>query len=518
MAKQRKKIRRGLVRVIAHIVIFAVLGLALMGVSVYGSVLLAEKTESARVPARVDSLHKNIEAQLKAEMQSTTADTKLQGQMNNGFSAKRKSVKTAIETRLAAGEEEKSIVLAMFALYSEGVSAKLGEGDALTAALARVDEIQDSLADAIVSEADNAVAAITKESVRLSMTVSGTANYAVMYYHTALLWIGVALIAIALLLAALWFTRDEEGRAHLGALLEPFDYLLPFFVGVAIFTIYPMVRVAIMSFQEKYKLGKNASGDFVKWGLGNYRFVLFGVEGTTNVFMRGLKNTAMYVLLTVPTTAAISILLAYLLNQKIKFNSVFQTAYFIPMVTTATAVGLVWRWMFNERFGLINALIQLVSPTTNAINWLQSSSHATSMAVLVIFGVWSSLPFTIILLLSGLQNIDEHLYTVARVDGSSASRIFFKITVPLLSPTIGLVLIINSISAFKVYTDVVVLWNGAPESVGMETVAWYIYNNITTADGTHSLGYAAAAAMVLFVIIFAFTMAQKYIQRKWVYQ
>ena len=316
----------------------------------------------------------------------------------------------------------------------------------------------------------------------------------------------------------MWYTRDEDGRARLGAAIEPFDYLIPFFVGVSIFTVYPMVRVAVMSFQEKYKLGKNATGDFVKWGLGNYKFVLFGVEGTTNIFMRGLRNTAVYVALTVPISTTISILMAYLLNQKIRLNGLFQTAYFIPMVTTATAVGLVWRWMFNENFGLINALIQFISPTAQPINWLQSSNHTVSMAVLVIYGVWSSLPFTIILLLSGLQNIDDHLYTVARVDGSGAARIFFRITLPLLSPTVGLVLIINSISAFKVYTDVVVLWNGSPEGYAMETVAWYIYNNITTSDGTHTLGYAAAAAMVLFVIIFIFTMVQKYIQRKWVYQ
>lgn len=287
-------------------------------------------------------------------------------------------------------------------------------------------------------------------------------------------------------------------------------------MGVCVFTFYPMIRVAVMSFQEKYTLGKNANASFIRWGLGNYKFVLFGLEGTTNIFMRSLRNTALYVLLTVPITAALSILMAYLLNQKIRFNGVFQTAYFIPMVTTATAVGLVWRWMFNENFGLINAIITTFGG--EKINWLQSGNHAVSMAVLVIYGVWSSLPFTIILLLSGLQNIDENLYTVARVDGSGAARIFFRITVPLLSPTIGLVLIINSISAFKVYTDVVVLWNGTPEGYGMETVAWYIYNNINTADGTHSLGYAAAAAMVLFLIIFVFTMVQKVIQRKWVYQ
>jgi multiple sugar transport system permease protein len=230
------------------------------------------------------------------------------------------------------------------------------------------------------------------------------------------------------------------------------------------------------------------------------------------------------VLFTVPITAAIAIVIAHLLNQKSKLNAVFQTAYFMPMVTTATAVGLVWRWMFNQNSGLINAFITFFTRLFGApenINWLQTgaTNHTIPMTVLIIFGIWNSLPFTIILLLSGLQNIDEHLYTVAKVDGSGPARIFFKITVPLLSPTIGLVLIINSISAFKVYTDVFVLWNGKPEDYQMETVAWYIYNNITSNfDGMHSLGIAAAAAMVLFVIIFAFTMLQKFIQRKWVYQ
>lgn len=518
MTSLKKKPRRGLKRVIAHIALFALIGLLATGLGVYGNALMNKATGNARIPTRVDALHKETENLLKAEMHATTTDAKLQSQMTNGFSAKRKSVKNAIDEMARSGADDREIILSAIGTYVEGVKGKLGEGEALTAVVERVESVKEALVSKISESTNEAVDAITPKSVRLSMSVSTTENYAVMYYHTALLWIGVGLIALSALLTVLWFTRDEEGRARLGAIIEPFDYLLPFFVGVAIFTVYPMARVAVMSFQEKYKLGRNAAGDFVKWGLGNYKFVLFGVEGTTNVFMRGLRNTAIYVLITVPISAALSILMAYLLNQKIKFNGLFQTAYFIPMVTTATAVGLVWRWMFNENFGLINALIQFISPTSQPINWLQSSNHAVSMAVLVIYGVWSSLPFTIILLLSGLQNIDDHLYTVAKVDGSGASRIFFRITVPLLSPTIGLVLIINSISAFKVYTDVVVLWNGSPEGYAMETVAWYIYNNITTSDGTHSLGYAAAAAMVLFVIIFIFTMIQKYIQRKWVYQ
>ena len=492
MAGIKRKHRRGVQRVLVHVVLFALIGLIGIGLGVAGRGLLAQKAESERLPARVKAIHENTEKLLKTALQAATDDAKAQKTIQTGFSAKKKNVKTAIEDGLNAGNDERDVIRAALETYIASVDAKLEGSDAQAAVKAKAEAKLDEIVEAVAGVTDSAADAITMASVKKEMSVSSTKNYAIMFYWQALLIIGAILTALAVLLLILWLKRDEEGRAALGALLEPVDYLLPFFVGVCV------------------------SASFIRWGLGNYKFVLFGLEGTTNIFMRSLKNTALYVVLTVPITAALSILMAYLLNQKIRFNGVFQTAYFIPMVTTATAVGLVWRWMFNENFGLINAIITTFGG--EKINWLQSGNHAVSMAVLVIYGVWSSLPFTIILLLSGLQNIDENLYTVARVDGSGAARIFFRITVPLLSPTIGLVLIINSISAFKVYTDVVVLWNGTPEGYGMETVAWYIYNNLNTADGTHSLGYAAAAAMVLFLIIFVFTMVQKVIQRKWVYQ
>lgn len=241
-------------------------------------------------------------------------------------------------------------------------------------------------------------------------------------------------------------------------------------------------------------------------GLGNYSYVFQGVPGTASVFLRALRNTVVYVIITVPVTAVLAVLFAVLLNQKIRFASVFQTACFLPMVTSATAIGLVWRWMFNRDFGLINAI--LGSFGVNPINWLQSGDPVISMTVLIAYGVWSTLPFTTILMLSGLQGIDENLYAAARVDGSGSLRLFTCITVPLLFPTASFVSIINAINAFKVYTEIVVLWNGQPQNYGMETVALYIYNNITASDGTHSLGYAAAAAMTLFVIVFMFTAAQ----------
>ena len=244
------------------------------------------------------------------------------------------------------------------------------------------------------------------------------------------------------------------------------------------------------------------------WGLGNFRDVLFGVN---TKLPQALGNTFLYVLLTVPISTVLSLVLAYLLNQKIKLRALFQTAYFLPMVTSATAVGLVWKFMFHDNYGIINWLLSLFGGAKVA--WL--TNPAFSMAVMVIYGVWDSLPFTIILLISGLQNIDDHYYTVAKVDGAKAKRIFFRITVPLLSPTIGLVLIINSISAFKVFNSVVVLFSGYPGPMyNMYTMTYYIYEQIKT---NMEYGRAAAASLILFLFIFLFTMLQRFIQRKWKY-
>ncbi|NCB35475.1 MAG: sugar ABC transporter permease, partial [Clostridia bacterium] len=343
-------------------------------------------------------------------------------------------------------------------------------------------------------------------SARLSLMVTEP-DYALMYFYMPLIAAGSFCLLFSAALLSLWLRYDERKRARVGELLEPVDYLLPFFIGVALFTLYPMVRVIIMSFQERYKL----EGSFTGWGLGNYEYVIKGIPGTTNYFLQGLRNTFLYVLYTVPISTALAIIIAYLLNQKLRLSSLFQTSYFLPMVTSVTAVGLVWRWIFNREFGVLNALLGLFG--VEKINWLQQASH--SMTVLVIFGIWSALPFTIILLLSGLQNIDDTFYTVAKVDGARQMRIFRRITLPLLSPTIGLVLIINSISAFKVFTEVNVLFNGTPGPVSnLYTVVYYIFDMLRQQN---ELGRAAAAAIILFLFILVFTALQRYIQRKWKY-
>ncbi|MBQ3763131.1 MAG: sugar ABC transporter permease [Clostridia bacterium] len=546
MANAKKtRTRRGIRRVLVHIVLFALLGLILTPVGIFGMAKYSQAKDARRhdIPVDYFCAHENGK-ELPTEMgisgfiyrmltESIVTPDMSEGEASDWTSFfkdriidnKYHDVNKLIVEGFAAGKDEETIIKEAVDVYVARIEDRLSRRDmdeeqikAVTGGIYA--ELPEESAR-LIGEANALADGADMQSVLTNLNMSSTPNFMLMRYGSAILIIGVVLLLLAALLAFLWARGDYDSRAKLGRIIEPFDYLLPFMVGVAVFTLYPMIRVFIMSFQERYHEVKFGFGEGEGWGFGNYWFVLFGPSSSD--FLRSIGNTALYVLFTVPITAALAIVIAYLLNQKSKLNPLFQTAYFLPMVTTATAIGLVWRLMFNTEFGLINSMLSSIErffgvPTMQ--DWLKTGSpKSIPMTVLVVYGIWSSLPFTTILLLSGLQNIDESLYTVAKVDGSKPMRIFFKITVPLLSPTIGLVLIINSISAFKVYTEVFVLWNGSPQDAHMETVTYYILQNIKMPlDGTHSLGYAAAAAMILFAIIFAFTMLQKLVQRKWVYQ
>ena len=292
----------------------------------------------------------------------------------------------------------------------------------------------------------------------------------------------------------------ELRRKRIFSAVEPWLYLLPFFLGLTVFTLYPVVNVVFMSFKEGYS---HLTRGFDAWGLGNYQAVLSDPK-----FTQAIGNTLQYVLLVVPISTCIAVVVAYLLNQKLRFSALFQTAYFLPMVTSVTAVGLAWRLMYNRNFGILNYLLSFVGVAK--IPWLESA--AWSMPALVIFGIWNILPTTIILLLAGLQNIDPQYYTAAKVDGSSSLRIFFRITVPLLAPTIFLVCIMNTISCFKVFSELYPLFKGNPGPFyNLYTVVYYIRYAMME---SRNYGVAAASAIVLFLFIFVFTMVQLFIQKR----
>ena len=283
--------------------------------------------------------------------------------------------------------------------------------------------------------------------------------------------------------------------------IEPFIFLLPFLIGLAIFTVYPFINVIILSFRENYQILSRTS---LRLGLSNYRWIF-----TDRDFLSGLRNTGIYVLFTVPISTALSVFFAVMLNQKLMFTGFFQTAFFMPMVTSVTAVGLVWRWLFNFDYGIFNYLLSLIG--IKAINWLNDPVWA--LIALIIYGIWSMLPFTIVLILAGLQSLNPQYDIAAKVDGAPPWLIFRRITLPLLAPTIGLVIIINIISTSKVFSELFPLFNGRPgPAFSLYTVVYYIYDMFYL---KWRLASAAAAAVILFLIVFAFTMIQLLIQRKW---
>lgn len=294
--------------------------------------------------------------------------------------------------------------------------------------------------------------------------------------------------------------KFSQKRRDTFSKIEPWLYLSPFLIFIIIFTLYPVINVFTISFKENYSYLR---GTFKAFNVENYKYVL-----TDDKFTSGLRNTALYVLFVVPVSTAIALFFANLLNKKVRGSAIFQTAFFLPMVTSVTAVGLIWRLMYNQQYGIINWLLSKFG--IEKLGWVTESRW--SLLALIIFGTWNILPFTIIILLSGMQNINETYYTVARVDGAKPMRIFFRITVPLLSPTIFLVSIVNTISCFKVFSELYPLFYGKPGPYyNLYTVVYYIRYAMME---KRKYGYAAAAAVILFLCIFVVTLLELYLKKR----
>ena len=293
---------------------------------------------------------------------------------------------------------------------------------------------------------------------------------------------------------------DDFERLNAKSIIKPILFSLPFMVGLVIFTIYPFIKAIALSFMENYRY---LSGKYTGFGFGNY----VGIFNDPN-FIIAIKNTFKYVIIVVPIVMVISLLVAVGLNSIKKFQGLFQTAYFLPLVTSSTAIGMIFRWLYDYDNGLFNYFMGFLGAGPFA--WLRESKY--TMATICIYGIWSMLPFTIILLLAGLQNIDPIYYTAAKADGAKGKDVFFNITVPLLAPTIVLTSIVNVMNAFKVYDSLFVLYGGKPgPALNFYTVIYYLYDQFWNKN---KLGYAAASAMILFIIIALFTLLQNYISKK----
>ncbi len=238
-------------------------------------------------------------------------------------------------------------------------------------------------------------------------------------------------------------------------------------------------------------------------------FNYFDAMKDASVFYKGLYNTVYYVIFSVPITIMISVALAILLNSNIKFKSFFRTAYFIPYVTSMVAVSLVWQWLLNDNYGLINYFIQMIG--LHPVRWLSDERYTIPAIIMV--SVWKSVGYDTIIFLAGLQNIDKTYYEAAEIDGANSWQKFLHITWPLLSPTTYFIMIISLIGSFKVFVQIFILFNGTPgpyNNSGM-TIVYFIFQQFYSYQ---KMGYASAGAYILFAIIMVFTIIQIWYSKK----
>lgn len=274
-------------------------------------------------------------------------------------------------------------------------------------------------------------------------------------------------------------------------------FLFPALLFIFIFNIFPLIRMFIISFQKGTLLNPQYAG------IENFTRVF-----NDPVFHRALTNTAFYSFIVVPLGLIISLYIAITIHEKIKYKTFYETVFFLPYLTSMIAIGLVFRFMFNHQYGLLNYLLGFFG--VDAINWLNDPK--VSMYTVIIFGIWNGLAFNIIILLTGIRNIDESYYKVADMFGASKMEQFRRITLPQLIPTITFLLLMNFISAFKIYGQVFSVFNGKPGVANSATTAvFYIFTEFYT---NNNYGRGMAAAVILFILILLFTLVQNIIMKR----
>jgi len=285
-------------------------------------------------------------------------------------------------------------------------------------------------------------------------------------------------------------------------------YLLPAILFLGAFMVYPLIDVLIYSLEEGYN---SASQTYFGVGAYNYAYVLHDPY-----FLQALKNTFILVIITVPLSTGIALLISVGLNSIKPLRNLYQTVYFLPYVTNTLAVGLVFMILFQKTpytDGLVNLLIKWFGG--QSVDFIDGPYWA-KMFVLCFYTVWVVMPFKILILTSALASVDQTYYNAARVDGTSKTRIFWKITLPMISPSLFYLIITGFIGAFKAYSDAVALFGTDLNAAGMNTIVGYVYDMLYGNSGGYP-SFASAAAILLFAIVLTITCINLLVSRKHVY-
>ena len=285
-------------------------------------------------------------------------------------------------------------------------------------------------------------------------------------------------------------------------------YLLPAILFLGFFLVYPLIDVFIYSFEEGYN---SASQTYYGVGLYNYAYVLHNPY-----FLQAVKNTFILVIITVPVSTALALLISVGLSSIKPLRNLYQTLYFLPYVTNTLAVGMVFMILFKKTAytdGLVNLILHWFG--AGPVDFIDGPYWA-KMFVLCFYTVWVVMPFKILILTSALASVNQNYYNAAKVDGTSKLRIFTRISLPMISPTVFYLIITGFIGAFKAYSDAVALFGTDLNAQGMNTIVGYVYDMLYGNSGGYP-SFASAAAIVLFAIVLTITCINLLISKKHVH-
>ena len=275
-------------------------------------------------------------------------------------------------------------------------------------------------------------------------------------------------------------------------------FILPTTIGLIVLNIIPIFQTIYQSF---FKTGDFGKGN-IFIGLQNYQKVFADKE-----IWQALINTFKYAIVEVPFSIVIALVLAVLLNRKMKGRSIYRTIIFLPMVAAPAAVAMVWRWLFNSDYGLINNVFHV------HVNWVSDPKIAVFSVAII--GVWSIIGYNMVLFLAGLQEIPRDYYEAASIDGATGVKQFFHITIPLLSPTIFFVMVTRVIGAMQVFDLIfMVMDRNSPALYKTQSLVYLFYQNSFVQNNK---GYGSTIVVLLLVVIMIMTVFQNIAQKKWVH-
>ena len=277
--------------------------------------------------------------------------------------------------------------------------------------------------------------------------------------------------------------------------------IAPTMIGLFLLNIFPIFQTFYLSLTNTGTFGKSRIIEFQ-----NYIDIF-----KDKMVMQSFANTFTYTIIVVPLGVFLSLVIAVLLNSKIKGKTIYRTLFFLPVVSAPAAVAMIWRWLFNSKFGLVNNMISSIG--LKGPDWLLQPS--TAMFAIIVVGIWSMIGYNMIILLAGLQEISPTFYEAAEIDGAGPVRQFFSITLPLVTPTLFFVVITTFIGSLQVFDVIYMMIDKKNEALpGVQSVVMLFYRY---SFERNMKGYGSAIIVLLFLVILVITFIQLKLQKKWVH-